>query len=201
VFLPKRADSAPIIVPPGTHIPVGAIISEKLGGTELNIPVGTYIPESSLSKINITPDMNVPEEFQLHPSGEVKNVRVPKGTYIPKTDLPINIPEGTVIPADAQWVIAEKESYYNAATHNLTNARMLGTYFAVIHLFLTVYALTIAFQEYANVLGIAAALVVPEIYLLVMYRRNPTAVASSGRLVNLLIFMLLVIFLWSVRVN
>jgi hypothetical protein len=201
VYLPKRADSAPILVPPCTHIPVGAIISEKLSGTDLNIPYGTYIPESSTSKINIVPEMNVPDEFQLHPAGEVKNVHVAKGTYIPKTDLPINIPQGTIIPAEAEWVVADKESYYNTASNNIVSARMLGVYFGVIHLFLTVYALSIAFQEYGNVLGITAALVVPEIYLLVMYHRNPRAVASDARLVNLLIFMLVVILLWSARIN
>jgi len=201
LYLPKRDDSAPNIVPPMTYLPVGTILDEKLGGTGLNIPYGTYLPQGQVQDINITSDVIVPEYFELHPSGMVKNVRVEQGTYIPRTDMSINIPQGTVIPKEAQWVIEERENYLSALRHSLTDAGTLSRMFGLIHLFLTVYALSIAFQEYANVLGIAAALLFPEVYLLVVYARNPRALVSDARLINLLIFMLIVILLWSARLN
>ena len=201
LYLPKRDDSAPNIVPPMTYLPVGTILSEKLGGTELNIPYGTYLPQGQVQGINITPDVVVPENFQLHPSGMVKNVRVEQGTYIPRTDMSINIPQGTSIPKEAPWVVVERENYLSALRHSLTDASTLTRMFSLIHVFLTVYALSVAFQEYANVLGIAAALLFPEAYLLIMYTRNPRAVVSDARLINLLIFMLVVTLLWSARLN
>lgn len=201
LFLSKRDDNAPIVVPPLSHIPEGTSLSKSFGGTNLNIPEGTYIPESSAPKIKIVPGLIVPKNFKLNPSGIVQNIRIPMGTYIPKTDLPLNIPDGTIIPADVPWTVQVRESYLQSLKETLVSAETLGLYFAVIHLFLTVYAVSVAFQETANVLGIAAALIAPEIYLLVMYYRTPRVVASDARVVNLLIFILIVILLWSARLN
>lgn len=201
LYLPKREDNAAIVVPPLSHIPEGTFLSEKFGGTDLNIPEGTYIPESTVSEINIFGAVLVPKEFKLHKKGVVKNVVIPFGTYIPKTDLALNIPVETWIPMNAPWSVQGPESYWHAVRQSLMSAWTLQMFFAVIHLFLTVYAVSVAFEERANVLGIAAALIAPEFYLLFMYYRNPRLVTSDTRIINLLIFTLLVILLWSARLN
>jgi len=173
LYVPKLADGRHAIVPPYSVIPPGAIFPEGLAEIDLNIPYGTAIPKSSTKSIHITPDTEVSENFQLQPSGEVKNVVVTKGTYIPKTDMPINIPKGTIITANVPWTV--RTPTVASLMDRFFDGNAGLKLFAMIHTLLILVALNIAFQL-RDTSGILLAVLLPELYLFTQIRR----IAQTG---------------------
>lgn len=191
LYVPKLADGRNALIPANSVIPPGALFPDGLAEINLRIRRGTYIPKTSTKSINITPDTQVSEAFQLQPSGEVKNVIITKGTYIPKTDIPINIPKGTVITADVPWTVVAQ------STPTLTERFVDGDgglkLFVMIHLLLILIALNIAFQT-NDLPGIVFAVVLPELYLFLLVQRGHRTLLSPSQLWGTL-FSVFVIFI------
>ena len=161
LYVPKLADGRHAIIPPYSVIPPGAIFPEGLAEINLNIPYGTSIPKSSTTSITITPDTEVSEDFQLQPSGEVKNV-ITKGTYIPKTDIPLNIPKGTIITANVPWTVMAPT--VASIKDRFVDGNAGLKLFALIHTLLILVSLSIAFHQ-RDVSGVVLAILLPELYL------------------------------------
>jgi carbonic anhydrase/acetyltransferase-like protein (isoleucine patch superfamily) len=176
LYIPKLEDGRSAVIPPLTHIPVGAIFPEMFADKEINIPYGTTIPKSTTKTIRITPEVEVPENFQLQPSGDVKDIIVQKGTYIPKTDMLLNIPKGTVIPNNVPWTIRQTGlQTIQTFKEYLQDTQIPLKLFLAIHFFLMLYAL----QHVLTTPGISrsfahllVALFFPELYLFILFYQS-----------------------------
>lgn len=183
LFVPTLEDGRPTILPPRTHIPAGAIFPAGLVESELCIAYGTHLPKSTTTNVHITPEVEVPENFQLHPSGDVKEIIIQKGTYIPKTDMVLKIPKGTVIPNNVPWTFGQAglETFQTLGEY-LHDTNLLQNVFFILHLFLICYAVQHHVslsnlgtrQHPANPANLLLAVLFPELYLfLYVFRQGP----------------------------
>lgn len=204
LFVPRLNNGNPAYVPPYTHIPVGAQFPESLAGTNMNIPAGTAIP-SHTGKLQIGPEVEVPENFKFTKS-IIENISVTPGTYIPRTDLPVNIPKGTIITSNTAWQSSDQTGTPATFAAKLFTVLRSDKYIKLMAMYIHVLLMLLAYYlastrrqaQRAGIGEVLFALLIPELYLAIRIRDvHRTFPSNAYYLVALFVLIMVGITVWS----